>query len=445
EFQFTDFGDKRLDDRLQRIGVALGGAPSESIPRACGDWASTKATYRFFDNENVTPEEILSSHKEEMKSRLKWVKKVLVVSDTTYLTFPSHPSKEGLGDIGNSKTDVEGVLVHSTIGVHPETRRMIGVMNQQVLVQDQEQDPTETCDTNGKDEPIQLESEQDKWIRGDKEAIKMLPEETRPIFVHDRGADDFSLFKKLKEEGSGFVIRASQNRCIKTPSGQGNYLLDWSKNLPEIGQTEIHIQQQGNRKGRDATLSIQTGTCELLPPEKVPQDTSPCQVNVIRAEEIEKEEDPLLWVLLTTEPVEDFEDALEVIEHYRKRWVIEDWHRALKTGCRIEERQLEKWERMEVLLSIYSVIAWKVLEIREIARTEGEIAPEEFLTETQIAVLEGKSPDLKGKGGKEYAVAIAKVGGYLDRSSDPPPGWIVTWRGFKKVLTWVEGYEILST
>ncbi|KXA95719.1 hypothetical protein AKJ37_06655, partial [candidate division MSBL1 archaeon SCGC-AAA259I09] len=78
-------------------------------------------------------------------------------------------------------------------------------------------------------------------------------------------------------------------------------------------------------------------------------------------------------------------------------------------------------------------------------RTEGEIAPEEFLTETQIAVLEGKFPDLKGKGGKEYAVAIAKVGGYLDRSSDPPPGWIVTWRGFKKVLTWVEGYEILST
>jgi len=147
-------------------------------------------------------------------------------------------------------------------------------------------------------------------------------------------------------------------------------------------------------------------------------------VNVVRVEEVGREENPVSWVLLTTEPVEDFKDVLEVIEYYRKRWKIEDWHKALKTGCRIEERQLQKWERMEVLLSIYSVIAWKVLELREIARTEGEIAPEEFLTETQIAALEGKFPDLKGKGGKEYAIAVARVGGYLNRSSDPPPGWM---------------------
>ncbi|KXA94458.1 transposase, partial [candidate division MSBL1 archaeon SCGC-AAA259I09] len=441
----TDFGDERLDVRAQKIGVALGGAPSESIPKACKDWASTKAAYRFFDNENVTPGEILSSHKKEQKSRLKKMGKVLVISDTTQLTFPRHPSKKGLGDIGDSKTDVEGVMVHSTIGVHPDTRKMTGVMDQQVLVRDQQQDETETHDTNGKSEPIELESEQDKWIRGDEEVIKMLPEDTKPIFVHDRGADDFSIFTRLKEEDSGFVIRASQKRRIRTLSGEESLLFEWSKNLPEIGQTEIHVQQRGGRKGRDAKLSVRAGTCEILPPKDKPQDTSPCRVNVVRVEEVEREENPILWVLLTTEPVKDFEDVLEAIEHYQKRWVIEDWHKALKTGCKIEERQLQKWERMEVLLSIYSVVAWKVLELREIARTEGEIAPEEFLTDKQIAALEGKFPDLKGKGGKEYAIAVARVGGYLNRSSDPPPGWIVMWRGFKEVQTWIEGYEILSS
>lgn len=116
EFRFADFGDKRLDKRLQKIGIALGCAPSESIPEACETWASTKATYRFCDNENVSPEEILSSHREEQKSRLEGEEELLIVSDTMFLTFPSHPSKEGLGDTGNSNSDVEGVLVHSTIG-----------------------------------------------------------------------------------------------------------------------------------------------------------------------------------------------------------------------------------------------------------------------------------------------------------------------------------------
>ncbi|KXB03581.1 transposase [candidate division MSBL1 archaeon SCGC-AAA261G05] len=443
EFKSADFGDKRLNERLQKIGIALGSTPSESIPKACEDWASTKATYRFCDNENVNPKEILSSHRKEQKSRLKGEEKVLVVSDTTFLTFPRHPSKEGLGDVGDSKTDVNGVLVHSTIGVHPETKRMTGVMDQQILIRDQQSDKTKTYDTNGKGEPIQLKSEGEKWIRGDKRAIRMLPEETRPIFIHDREADDFSLYTGLKDEDSGFVIRASQNRCIRTPSGRKSHLFDWSKKLPEVGRTEIHVQQRRGRKSRKATLSIQAGTCELLPPKNVPLEVSPCQVNVVRVEEIEREENPISWVLLTTEPVKDFEGALKVIEFYRCRWKIEEWHKALKTGCRIEERQLEKWERMEVLLSIYSIIAWKVLELREIARGE-EIPPEEFLTDVEIALLEKKFPELKGKGGKEYAIAIAKIGGYLDRSSDPPPEWIVMWRGFKEVQTWVEGIKILS-
>ena len=166
------------------------------------------------------------------------------------------------------------------------------------------------------------------------------------------------------------------------------------------------------------------------------------EVNVVRVEELGREEDPIRWVLLTTEPTDGFESALTVVGYYRARWTIEDWHKALKTGCRIEDRQLETWERMEVLLSICSVIAWKVLQLRELARGGEQAPPERFLTEAERAVLEQKFPELSGRGGKAYAVAVGKVGGYLDRSSDPPPGWQTLWKGLKKVRTWAEGYKL---
>jgi hypothetical protein len=190
EFQSAEFGDERLTDRLMQVGDRLGRAPAESIPNACEDWAFTKATYRFCDNERVDPGEILSAHTREQRSRVDDNEELLIVSDTTELVFPRHPSNEGLGDIGNSTTDLEGVKVHSTIGVDPQTHRMTGVIDQQSLIEDQQ--ASTKHDANGKGERIELESEQKKWIRGDRQASDWLAEEIRPIFIHDRGADAFA-------------------------------------------------------------------------------------------------------------------------------------------------------------------------------------------------------------------------------------------------------------
>ncbi len=148
EFQSAEFGDQRLTKRLIEVGDRLGRAPAESIPDACEDWASTKATYRFCDNERVGPNEILDAHKRAQRSRVQDNDELLVVSDTTELVFPRHPSKEGLGDIGNSKTDLEGVKVHSTIGLDPQTHRMTGVIDQQSLIEDQQ--ASTKHDANGK-------------------------------------------------------------------------------------------------------------------------------------------------------------------------------------------------------------------------------------------------------------------------------------------------------
>ena len=442
EFRTAEFGDKRLTDRLIQLGDELGSSPAESIPAACEDWASTKATYRFCDNESVEPSEILAAHKQAQRSRASDGDELLVVSDTTYLSFPRHPAKDGLGDISSADIDVEGVKLHTSVGIRPDTQQMTGVIDQQVLVEDQQEGATYS--TNGKDDPILLENEHEKWLRGDREAAEWLPEEVRPIFVHDRGGDAFSLYEELSKESAnaGFVVRANQNRRILTESGDAEKLFDWSSDLVERGRHSIEIHQGGGREARTAEVSITAGTCELCAPRNNPDQEGSVEVNVVRVDEVSDADEPIQWVLLTTESVETLDDILTVIEYYSLRWRIEDWHKVLKTGCEIEERQLQTWERMEVLLSVYSVIAWKVLELRELARGEDSTAPEVLLSEAERAVLETKFPELSGQNGKSYAVHVAKLGGYLDRGSDPPPGWQTMWKGLQKLRMWAEGYEL---
>jgi len=442
EFRSAEFGDKRLTDRLVQIGDELGSSPAESIPASCEDWPSTKATYRFCDNESVEPNEILSTHKQEQQSRVDQLDVLLVVSDTTELVFPRHPSKEGLGDIGNSEMDLEGIKLHSSIGIHPQTHRMTGVIDQQALIEDQQAE--KTYDANGKEEPSLLESEQEKWIRGDRQARDWLADEIRPLFIHDRGADAFAFSQEVIEEmdNAGFLVRANQNRRIWTEDGDEGKLFDWSRDLAERGRKSIEIQQAGGREARTANVSIATGTCQLRAPQNNPDQEGSVGVNVVRIDEVSEADDPIQWVLLTTESVQQYDDVLTLIDYYGLRWRIEDWHKVLKSGCEIEKRQLQTWERMEVLLSVYSVIAWKVLELRELARGDDSVDPEDLLSEAERAVLETKFPELHEQSGKAYAVHVAKLGGYLDRGSDPPPGWETMWKGLQKLRMWAEGYEL---
>lgn len=168
------------------------------------------------------------------------------------------------------------------------------------------------------------------------------------------------------------------------------------------------------------------------------------RVKETEEEEDPAQEDPVQWVLLITEPLGGFKEALKVIDYYRTRWTIEEWHKALKMGFRIEDRQLQTWERMEVLLSICSVIAWKVLQLRDLARGR-QVPPDAFVTDAERAVLKEKYPGLGNQGGRNWAIAVAKIGGYLDCTSDPPPGWQTLWKGLKKVQTWAEGYRLRSS
>ena len=312
EFRSAEFGDKRLTDRLVQIGDELGSSPAESIPASCENWASTKATYRFCDNDRVEPNEIISAHRQAQQSRVSGGDELLVVSDTTCLTFPRHPKKEDLGDISSADIDVEGVKLHSSVGVRPDTEQMTGIIDQQVLVEDQQSDIDYI--TNGKDDPIQVDSQYEKWLQSDRATLEWMPEDVRPIFVHDRGSDAFSLFEELGRERAktGFVVRANQNRRIWTEDGDAEKLFEWSSDLAERGRDSIEIQQAGGREARTAEVSIAAGTCELRAPRNNPEQEGSIEVNVVRVDEVSEADDPIQWVLLTTESVSTFDDILTI-------------------------------------------------------------------------------------------------------------------------------------
>jgi hypothetical protein len=170
---------------------SVGELPSPSRPPA-KTGRPQRLTYRFGDNDRLEPSEVISAHTQAQQSRVSGGDDLLIVSDTTYLSFlfpfRRHTAKDGLGDMNSSDIDVEGVKLHSSIGVRPDTQQMTGIVDQHLLVEDQQSETNYI--TNGKDEPIQIENQCGKWLRGDRAALEWVPEDVRPILVQDRGGDD---------------------------------------------------------------------------------------------------------------------------------------------------------------------------------------------------------------------------------------------------------------
>jgi len=443
EFSSVNLGDRRLNQRLIQIGIDFIDAPGESIPEMCGDWANAKAAYRFFDNPIVTREQILQSHRERANQRIDPLDEVLFISDTTFFTFPHHPSKSGLGDVGDSDTDVEGVLVHSTIAVSPRSGMMKGVYDQQVIIREEE---GETVFWRGDGENDVVENENRKWEKGVEAGLEWVPSNVKPTFVFDRGGDAYEVIARLNEAQAGFVIRSNQNRAMRSCEGERDRLHEWIKQNEKIGEVEREIYRKGNRK-EEVTFEVQAGKCDILAPhprrEKM-EDEGAVRVNVVRVAQKGGGQEGIEWILMTDRQLEGIKDAREVIDVYEHRWKIEDWHECLKErGADFEKRQLEEWERMDRLLGVISVVGWRLLGLRELSRMEEERKPDECLTEAEMRVIEGMDEEVtQGDTAREYLLGVARIGGYMDRSNDPPPGWQILWRGFSDVQKMAKGYRL---
>ena len=461
EFAGASLGDKRLSDRLVSCAASQAKLPDRSFCGVAeGKWAAAKAYYRFIDHpdeEAVSMDNILQPHRERTIRRMMAQKTVLCIQDGTGLNFTSLSSCTGLGVMGSNQTGAQsmGLHLHSTLVVTPDGLPL-GVLRAEC----EAPEPKSTEDKRPSSSiPIE-EKKTFSWIlslRDCKDVARRMPD-THVISVTDREADIYEVFDEHRKNpcpNVDLLVRAKHNRSIDG----GSKLFEAVKDSPECGRFIIPVDRKSarakiskqkaspKRSKRMAEVSLRYQSLKLNPPFGADKDTLPIPVTIVHVveENPPEGEERIEWFLLTTVNVQSAEDAKDCLHWYCKRWRIEDWHRVLKSGCCIEDAAHETAERLKRSIAISLVIAWRIMLMTLLGREIPELPAEVLFSDIEIEVLTAiakqrtlEKPDNIGKA----VQLVARLGGYLARNSDPPPGHQLMWEGYITLRAMCAGYSL---
>jgi hypothetical protein len=461
EFGGAPLGDTRLSRRLVNVAASKADVPDRSFSGvAKGDWAAVKAFYRMIDHPDesaVNMPNILLPHRERTVRRMQGQKTVLCVQDGSDLDYSNLAECKGLGEIGTNQTGAKsrGLHLHSTLAVAPNGLPL-GVLRAQCIAPEGKS-PEENRPTF--DIPIE-EKRTFVWIEHHRDLVEVAARmpHTRLIDVCDREADFFELFDEQRlNPRVELLVRAMYNRRIAEDPFK---LFAAARQAPVQSQVRVHIPRQSarpkrskqkaraKRPGRTATLAVRSKRIRLRP-ARYNADKEPIDIWVIHALEENPPPDTqaVEWFLLTTINISSAEAAEECLRWYCMRWRIEDWHRVLKSGCRIENIAHETAERLRRAISINLVIAWRIMLMTLLGRETPELPAEVLFSDIELRTLRAyakkkslKPPTLLG----EAVRLVAKIGGYLGRTRDPPPGHQLLWQGYTEFQFMCLGFTLLE-
>lgn len=448
ETETANFGDERLNRRYAVILDRLSGKPSLSIPAACEGWSEAQAAYRFFANEKTTPEKILQPHYDATLERIRVQETVIIAQDTTEGDLTRAQEKIG-GPLNGSER--WGVYVHPLLAMTPQ-RVPLGVVSARIWSRDVEdlQKSAAQRRHERRHQPIQ-EKESYRWLEGYEKACVVAAEapNTRVIAVSDSEGDIYECLQAGSDDGirAEWIVRGCQDRALEE---EEKTLLASLESRAVLGKLKIRVskreastgdetkKRKQAREGRLATVTVRSARVLLHPPQRVGGRPGPVYVNVVlvREENSPKGEVPIEWLLLTSLPIETFEQAACVIDYYSCRWEIEIFFRVLKSGCEVEELQFEHEDRFEVCLAMYLIVAWRVLYVLMLGRECPKLSCAVVFSEAEwkSAYVIGRKkaaptkPPLLG----EMVGWIAELGGYLGRKGDGPPGPQTMWIGLQR-------------
>ena len=459
ELAGCSFVDERLDKRLRRLVAQIGSAMGQSIPLVCQDWANTKAAYRFFSNDRVSEAEILRGHFQSTRDRtVAIVGPVLVLHDTTEFTY----QRENTDAIGITKSinsgrdkagrlrshTVCGILMHSSLAVTIEGLPL-GLAAVKFWTRKKFKG---TAALKKKINPTRVpieKKESIRWLENVQQSTELLGDAGRCVHIGDRESDIYELFCAAQEAGTHFLIRT----CVDRLAGDGDHTI--ADEMEEVAIKGLHrIDVRDNHGDPDeAVLEIRYRKLRVLPPVGKQTRYPALTLTVIHAQErgTPKNRKKIDWKLITDLPVCSRADAIEKLEWYSLRWKIEVFHKILKSGCKAEESKLRTAQRLANLISVFCILSWRVFWMTMLNRSAPNAQPTLALTPTEIVVLDRLVNDrsqARGKTLSHYLIKIARLGGYLARTSDPPPGNTVMWRGLSRLtdiaLGAVVGAEIVG-
>jgi hypothetical protein len=436
EFAGAALGDPRRQKRLLLLAQRMSAKPDSSFPEAMSS-AELEGAYRFFGNSKVTAGAILAPHVRETLGRLQPDPVTLVVHDSSTLSFNSEGFREGLAPISDYK---QQFVVHCSLAVRADgSRRPQGVLAASHHV------PVGKRDGQF----------QDRWAEHIRAvgALGLPPQGV--VHVMDREADDYEVFDLLAQLAGRFVVRMQHNRQLVEHGRMRDRLLNiqseatrpvpLTKRSKPAGAKQKKIHP--TRAERLARLEFGGCRVELQRPASA-SPTTPTQlgINVVYVWETDwpPEETPIEWVLYTSEPIDTAEQLLGVVDWYRARWVIEEYFKALKTGCAIEERQLGDLHSLSNALALLMPIAWQLLLIRSEARERPTTPASELLASDEIQVLRAaaakRRPLPPNPTIEQAMLSIAALGGHLKHNG--PPGWQTLARGYQELRIMLEGWRL---
>jgi hypothetical protein len=445
EFGTVRLYDNRLKERLYRVAQDFYSSPQANIPEACGSKARTMGAYRFFQNQKVTMDVVLNAHTEASIERIKEHPIVLAPQDTTTLNYTAHSLTEGLGPINHTDDTLVGLLLHDTLAF-TEEGTPLGILDAQCWARDPEE-------RGKKYRRKQLSIEQKesmKWLRSFRKVaeVQKLCPDTMLISIGDRESDIYELFLEASKDPDGprLLVRAEKSRNRKVDQ---EFLWDLMSRQDVAGSLQIHVPRRGSRKARDAWIDIRFAEVQLNAPQRYASGPAVkvWAVYVLEKGYGEQVKSPIEWMLLSSVEVKSFEDAKRMVGWYTGRWGIEVYHRTLKSGCRIKDRQFGTADRIETCLGVDMVVAWRIYHLTMLGREVPEVPCTVFFKDIEWKALccyvnKNPVPPEEPPSLSEAIYMVGGIGGHLGRKSDGFPGTQSLWRGLFRLYTATEMYAI---
>ena len=430
-FDNASLGDARLNKRLVKIAEQCMENPGASMPKRCNAWKDVKGAYRFLANEKVTHAGIQKQHNSLVRQEAEVsTHPVLFIQDGSEILYNTHRCTQGLGPTADSQGN--GMMMHNCLAAvfHEENcAEILGLAKQKLWVRSKDKK--------------QSTKESHAW-QETLEAIGPPPRDKHWISVCDRGADIFAFLSWMDSSQWGYVVRAKHDRPIE---GKEEKLFSWIRKQDVKGEDSIYLRARHAERPKrskvqfsgEVALNITWATVSLQAPANAGQSDAVVS-NVVR---VFSESLGIEWVLLSNLPIEGVEDALKIIQIYRARWLIEEFHKALKTGCRVEDSQLQQGRRLEALVAILSVVASRLLSLKEKCRIDAQRPAQDLVPrELILLICHHFSLEVKGLTIRDFWRHVARLGGFIGRKSDGEPGWLTIWRGYECLKNMWLGVQI---
>lgn len=441
QFSSCQLKHKKRTKRLQTVAANMLACPEASLPDQNTQWKDLKAAYELFKRPEVTHQAVCEPHWQNTRQTKPG--RYLMISDTTDIDHYSHHATTGLGMLGDGQG--RGMQLHNCLAYHCDANKIVGQAGAMLFYRSRA--PKKESRTQ------RLKRTREGCYWGEVvDQVGSPPVGSQWIHVFDRGGDNYESYCHLEQSGCDWIVRAAQlHRNVQDANGETTTLSEVVDEAELLGSYELSLRSRPGVAARTAKINVSVASVTFVPPAHRSPYVRQCGVKaismrVVVVQEVDapKTVTPIRWVLLTSLPVKTFENAWQVIEDYECRWLIEEYHKVIKSGCSIEKHALRTADRLEPLIGLISVIGIRLFELKLVGRNEPEKKAKGNVPSSWMKCLEILRPQLNPRDLTVYVFfrEIAKLGGFLGRKSDGEPGWQTIWRGYRKMQSLLDAMQL---